>query len=160
MTRVGRIRNCTSKILISTILIIYSKNIIMSRTNTSTDIISRNKEDTVSSVMMNSTNITMTNSIQNLDPIIGTLINLVTNEKHATDQKYIMAVALHQGELLNPRLFYTKSKISHLAKSKILFFYYHFLVCLRLHCTTSHNFFTSFLSTLRFFIFQFYSLCV
>ena len=52
--------------------------------------------------------------------------------------------------LLNPRLFYTKSKISHLPKSKICF-YYQFLVCLRLQ----HNFFTSsFLSTLHFLIYS------
>jgi len=56
----------------------------MSRINTSTDI------------MMNSTNINMMNSIQNLDPIIGTLIDLITNTKHATDCKHVMAVALHQ----------------------------------------------------------------
>ena len=36
------------------------------------------------------------NSIQILDPIIGTLINLITNTKHATDCKHVMAVALHQ----------------------------------------------------------------
>ena len=61
---------------------------IITSTGDGNDIIVGNTVGTVPSVTMN--------SIQNLDPIIGTLIDLITNTKHATDCKYVMAVALHQ----------------------------------------------------------------
>ena len=61
---------------------------IITSTGDGNDILVGNTVGTVPSVTMN--------SIQNLDPIIGTLIDLITNTNHATDCKHVMAVALHQ----------------------------------------------------------------
>ena len=65
---------------------------IMSCINTSTGdgnaIVVRNTEDSVPFFMMN--------FIQNLDPIIRTVLNLITRKKYTIDGTCVMAVALYQ----------------------------------------------------------------
>ena len=60
----------------------------MSRINTSTNIIDRNKEGTVSPIM--------TNSVENLTPAIQKLIKVITNSNKKIDGDCVMAVAFQQ----------------------------------------------------------------
>ena len=60
----------------------------MSRINTSTNIIGRNKEGTVSPIM--------TNSVKNLTPAIQKLIKVITDSNIKIDGDCVMAVAFQQ----------------------------------------------------------------
>ena len=60
----------------------------MSHINTSTHIIGRNKEDTVSPIM--------TNSVKNLKPAIQQSIKVITDNDIMIDVECVMTVAFHQ----------------------------------------------------------------